>query len=108
DPSSAPASISSMKSLDQLDLNGKTVFLRVDFNVPLKDGKVADDMRIVQTIPTIRRALEKGARLIVASHLGKPKGKHDEALSLRPVSLVLAEKLGRPVPFASDCIGNEV
>jgi phosphoglycerate kinase len=97
-----------MKSLDDLDLAGKTVFLRVDFNVPLKEGRVADDTRIVETLPTIRRALERGARLVVASHLGKPKGKRDEALTLRPVSLVLAEKLGRAVPFASDCVGDEV
>jgi phosphoglycerate kinase len=97
-----------MKSLDDLDVSGKTVFLRVDFNVPLKDGRVADDTRIVESLPTIRRALERGARLVVASHLGKPKGKRDEALTLRPVSLALAEKLGRPVPFASDCIGDEV
>ena len=97
-----------MKSLDDLDVKSKTVFLRVDFNVPLKDGRVADDMRIVETLPTIRRLLEKGARVVVASHLGRPKGKRDDALSLRPVSLAAAEKLGRPVSFASDCIGEEV
>jgi len=97
-----------MKSLDDLHLSDKTVFLRVDFNVPLKDGAVADDMRIVETLPTIRRALEMGAKLVIASHLGKPKGKRDDTLSLRPVALTLAEKLGRPVPFASDCIGEEV
>ncbi len=97
-----------MKTLDDIDLRGKTVFLRVDFNVPLKDGRVADDMRIVETVPTIRRAIEKGAKLVLASHLGKPKGKRDEKLTLRPVSLRLAELLKQPVLFATDCIGEEV
>jgi len=97
-----------MKSIDDLDVSGKTVFLRVDYNVPLKDGRVADDMRIVETLPTIRRALEKGAKLVLASHLGRPGGKPDPAFSLQPVSLALAGKLGRPVAFASDCIGEEV
>jgi phosphoglycerate kinase len=97
-----------MRSLSDLDLSGKTVFLRVDFNVPLKNGSIDDDTRIVETLPTIRRALEKGAKLVIASHLGKPKGKRDDALSLRPVALALAEMLGRPVPFASDCVGAEV
>ena len=97
-----------MKTLDEIGLSGKTVFLRVDFNVPLKDGAVADDTRIVETLPTIRKAIEKGAKIVLASHLGKPKGKRDEKLTLRPVSLRLAELLGRPVRFASDCVGEEV
>ena len=97
-----------MNSIDDLDLSGKTVFLRVDYNVPLSGGKVADDMRIVETLPTIRRALEKGARLVVASHLGRPKGKAEPSMSLQPVAMVLAERLGRPVRFASDCVGEEV
>src|SRR5262249_46265322 len=105
---SAPATIVPMKSIDDLDLQGKTVFLRVDYNVPVADGKVADDMRIVETLPTIRRALEKGARLVVASHLGRPKGKPEPSMSLQPIALALAEKLARPVAFASDCIGEEV
>ena len=97
-----------MKAIGDLDLQGKTVFLRVDFNVPLKDGQVADDTRIVETVPTIRMAVEKGAKLVLASHLGKPKGKPDQGLTLRPVALRLAELLKRPVFFATDCVGEEV
>lgn len=96
-----------MKSIDDLDLSGKRVFLRADFNVPLQDGRVADDTRIAETLPTIRRALEKGAAVVCASHLGKPKGKRDEKSSLKPVAVKLAELLGRPVLFADDCIGEE-
>ncbi|HTO87188.1 MAG TPA: phosphoglycerate kinase [Thermoanaerobaculia bacterium] len=96
-----------MKSIGELPLEGKTVFLRVDFNVPLSGGRVLDETRIVETIPTIRAAVERGARVLCASHLGKPKGKPSPALSLAPVAVALADALGRPVRFVSDCIGPE-
>lgn len=97
-----------MKTLDQLNLNGKRVFIRVDFNVPLKGTAVTDATRIDAALPTIRYALEHGARVILASHLGRPKGKVDPAFSLAPVRAALEDKLGRPVALASDCIGPEV
>jgi phosphoglycerate kinase len=96
-----------MKSMSQLDLEGRKVFLRVDFNVPLDAGRVADDTRIVETLPTLRLALERGARVVCASHLGKPKGKKKAELSLAPVAVRLAEKLGKPVRFVEDCIGPD-
>lgn len=97
-----------MRLLDQLDLRGKRVFIRVDFNVPLKDGAVSDATRIDAALPTIRCAIERGARVIVASHLGRPKGKSDPAYSLSPVRGVLESKLGQPVGLAPDCIGPGV
>jgi len=94
-------------SIRDLNVKGKRVFIRADFNVPLENGKVADDTRIRATLPTLKLAIERGARLVVASHLGRPKGKHDPKFSLAPVAERLKELLGRPVIFASDCIGQE-
>jgi len=92
-------------TIKDLDLRSKRVFLRVDFNVPLKDGVVTDDTRIRETLPTLRLALQKGGRLVVASHLGRPKGGPDPKYSLRPAAKKLEELLGRPVAFALDCVG---
>jgi len=97
-----------MKSIRDLAIEGRRTFLRVDFNVPLAGGNVMDATRIVETMPTIRHAVERGARLVCASHLGKPKGQRKPELSLAPVSLELARQLGRPVRFAEDCIGPDV
>src|ERR1700686_725792 len=94
-------------SIRDLDMNGKRVFMRVDFNVPLDAGRVSDDTRIRETLPTIEFARERGARLVLASHLGRPKGKPDPKYSLRPVAGKLAELLGGAVEFASDCVGAE-
>ena len=94
-------------SIRDLDLTGKRVFIRVDFNVPLADGNVSDDTRIAETLPTLKLAVSKGARLVLASHLGRPKGKPDPKYSLKPVVSRLAGLLGAQVDFASDCIGAE-
>ena len=97
-----------MRSLKDLNLNGQRLLLRVDFNVPLSEGRVADRTRIEETLPTVRLAMEAGARVICASHLGKPKGKVRPELSLAPVTVAFAEALGRPVRFVEDCVGPEV
>lgn len=92
-------------SIRDLDLQNKRVFVRVDFNVPMSNGKVDDDTRIRETLPTLRLAMEKGARVILASHLGRPKGKVDLKYSLEPVAKRLSELLGKPVKFAENSIG---
>jgi phosphoglycerate kinase len=92
-------------TLDDLDLRGKRVFIRVDFNVPLKDGVVTDDTRIRETLPTLRLAAQKGGRLVLASHLGRPKGGPEAKYSLLPAAKKLEELIQKPVRFASDCVG---
>ena len=96
------------KTIDDIDPKGKRVFVRVDFNVPLEGGRITDDTRIRAALPTLKSLLDRGAALIVASHLGRPKGRPDPALSLAPVAKRLSELLGTPVKMLSDCVGPEV
>lgn len=98
-----------MKTFDSLDLEGKRVFVRVDFNVPVtKEGQVGDDLRIRAVLPTIRGIMEKGGRVALASHLGRPKGKVAPEFSLKPVAEHLSHLLGMAVPLAPDCVGDAV
>ena len=94
-------------TIKELDLRGKRVFIRVDFNVPLKDGVVTDDTRIRETLPTLKLAIEKGGRLVLASHLGRPKGGPDAKYSVKPAAKKLEELLGKAVAFAADCVGAD-
>jgi phosphoglycerate kinase len=99
-------------TVKDLNVRGKRVFVRVDYNVPLdeKDGQmvITDATRIVETLPTLRLLIEQGGKLILTAHLGRPKGKREPSMSLRPVAVKLAELLGRPVAFMDDCIGEKV
>jgi phosphoglycerate kinase len=96
------------KTVKDIDLKGKRVLMRVDFNVPMADGKVTDDKRIKAALPTINYVLEQGASLLLMSHLGRPKGGPDPEFSLRAASEALAALLGKPVQMAPDCVGPEV
>jgi len=94
-------------SIKDLDLKSRRVFIRVDFNVPIKDDKVDDDTRIRASLTTIQYAVEQGARVVLASHLGRPKGERVEKYSLAPVAKHLSDLLGKPVAFATDCVGED-
>lgn len=96
------------KTVKDIELKGKRVFMRVDFNVPMAEGKVTDDKRIKAAMPTIQYVLDQGASLLLASHLGRPKGGADPEFSLRAASEVLSTLINRPVTMAPDCVGPEV
>jgi phosphoglycerate kinase len=96
------------KTLRDLDVQGKRVLVRVDFNVPMQNGQITDDRRIQESLPTIQSLLERGAKVILMSHLGRPKGTREPQYSLRPVAERLSELLGRPVRFLEDCVGEAV
>ncbi|MCY9591603.1 phosphoglycerate kinase [Paenibacillus chitinolyticus] len=96
------------KSVRDVEVNGKRVFVRVDFNVPLENGQITDDTRIRETLPTIKFLIEKGAKVILASHLGRPKGQVNEDLRLTPVAARLSELLGKPVAKADEAVGEAV
>lgn len=101
--------MSKVKSIDDIALSGKRVFVRVDFNVPLDaDGSITDDTRINAALPTIEKLHAQGAKIILASHLGRPKGKRVESMSLAPVASLLSDKLSLPVLFLNDCVGLDV
>jgi phosphoglycerate kinase len=96
------------KTVADVNVQGKKVLMRVDFNVPIEGGKITDDRRIVQALPTIKDVVGRGGRLILMSHLGRPKGGPEAKFSLKPVAERLSQLLGKPVKFAEDCIGPAV
>src|SRR5262245_35054005 len=96
------------KTVADVDVTGKRVLMRVDFNVPLDGERITDDRRIVQALPTIKSVIERGGRLILMSHLGRPKGGPEPKYSLQPAASRLSELLGKKVAFAQNCIGPEI
>ncbi|OGS41409.1 MAG: phosphoglycerate kinase, partial [Elusimicrobia bacterium RIFOXYA2_FULL_69_6] len=96
-----------LKRLQDLDVKGKRVLVRVDYNVPMKDGKVADDTRIRETLKTLEHLLAQDAKVVLVAHMGRPKGKPEPKYSLKPAAEALAGILKKPVAFASDCVGPE-
>ena len=100
--------MSRTKSIKDVNLSGKRVFVRCDFNVPLENGAISDDSRIIAALPTLRSLIAQGARVILSSHLGRPKGEKNPDYTLSPVAEALAAQLGQPVTFLDDCIGGTV
>src|SRR5437763_13833991 len=95
------------KTVADVDVKGKKVLMRVDFNVPLEGSRITDDRRVAQALPTIKNVIDRGGRLILMSHLGRPKGGPEPKYSLKPVADHLSQLLGKPVKFTTDCIGLE-
>ena len=94
------------RTLDDLEVAGRTVLVRLDLNVPMKDGEVTDATRIERSVPTVRELVDKGAKVAILSHFGRPKGKREASMSLQPLCRPLGTALGRQVAFAEDCVGD--
>src|SRR3546814_12974532 len=99
--------MAAFRTLDQVDVAGRRVLVRLDLNVPMKDGRVSDATRIERAAPTVRELAGKGAKVIVASHYGRPKGRRDTSMSLAPLVDPLSAAVGRKVVFARDCVGPD-
>src|SRR3712207_5586203 len=97
--------MTAFRTLDQAEVRGKRVLLRVDLNVPMENGRVTDATRIERVLPTIREIADKGGRVVLLAHFGRPKGR-DLKESLKPVAAAVSEQLDRPVAFAEDCVGD--
>ncbi len=100
--------MSKFQTIDEIEIQSKTVLVRADLNVPMKDGHVSDNARLRRFLPTIAALKEKEAKIVILSHFGRPKGERNEAFSLRPIVSVLSDLVGEPIAFAEDCIGSKV